>query len=73
MNSYLPDRETQVLEGICGGKTERRIALDMGCSVHNVKAAKAKLLSRFGALNTPHLVSQLYERGILKVSKSEIH
>lgn len=72
MNS-IPNREWLVLQGIKDGKSERSIALDMGCSVHNVKAAKQKLFNRWAVSTQAALVSEAYQRLVLTVEQSPRH
>lgn len=62
----IPDRELKVLDGIREGKSERRIALDMGCSIHNVKQAKQAMFSRFGVNNQTALLSVAFDRELIK-------
>lgn len=63
----LPDREKAVLQGVRDGKSERRIALEMGCSINNVKQAKQSLFNRWGVSTQACLVDQGYIRGVFTI------
>ncbi len=61
----LTRREKQVLVMIAGGMTNRKIAVELGISVHTVENHRAHIAEKLGAKNVAALVKFAMEKGLV--------
>ena len=53
----LTERETQILERLCHGRSSQEISEDLYLSIHTIDTYRRKLLKRFNVRNTQELMS----------------
>lgn len=64
-NEVLTQRERDVLNKICDGLTNKRIAQVLGISPTTVKSHVKHILLKLGASNRAHAVAHAKSRGLL--------
>jgi FixJ family two-component response regulator len=67
----LTDFDRQVVTLICQGWNLRNCALILHTTEDTVKSHAKRLRARFGAANLPHLISMLYEQGLLNPKRND--
>lgn len=65
----LTAREQEVLEGVAGGDTNRRIAGRLGVSVKTVESHRSNLMQKLDVHSAAELVRVAIERGLISVDK----
>lgn len=63
----LTDRETQVLTGICDGKTTKEIAAALGLSPKTIDVHRTALYRKLGVGNIAQLMKQALVGGLYRI------
>lgn len=63
----LTERESEVLEQLCKGKTNRDIAEELSISIKTVKTHVSKILPKLGVSNRAEAIGEALRRGLVKL------
>lgn len=66
LGAALSPREQQMLVRIADGKTNQKIADDLGVSVDTVKTTLLRMRKKLGAADRAHAVAVGFRRGLLR-------
>ena len=67
VEAYISNRETQILELIASGFSSSEIAKKLFISDHTVISHRKKLIQKFRAKNSAHLITKAFQRGFFNI------
>jgi len=66
INYYMPDRETQILELVAEGKTNRQIGVALNISTNTTRSYLSRAFIRLGVQSRAHAVAKAIGLGLIK-------